>query len=336
MKIDIIHLENNNGIKISLCTLGARLHELFVPDKYGASEDIILGCENVQDYLDPNFKYFGTSVGPFANRIANGQFSIDGKQFHLNQNERSNCLHGGINAYESEIWNIINSNKQQTVFRLNTSDVYNGFPGKVTVDIKYELNDDNELIISYKATTDQKTHINLTHHSYFNLSGKHSNSAMSHELKINADSYLLVDELGIPTKQQNLNSDLSFDFREFKAIGRDIHNEHQQLELTGGYDHNYILNTQGSLEEIAAILRESSSGRQMHVYTTEPGLQFFSGNFDKTTTKGKNNQSYETRTGICLEPQGFPNAPNRPDFPSTLVEPGQEYQSVTKFIFSNY
>jgi aldose 1-epimerase len=239
-------------------------------------------------------------------------------------------LHGGKDAFHNSIWHIEHADQSSIRYSLFSPNGENGFPGTLKVSITYTLNDENKLQLDYSCTTDQTTHVNFTHHSYFNLSGGHSNHILNHQLYINSSEYLAIDNLGLPTNSVKVETDPVFDFRKFKAIGKDIDSNHQQLTMSGGYDHNFILQKQDA--PIAKLI-DPDSGRQLTLYSSEPGLQFFSGNFSRTIRNGKKNASYHKHAGLCLEPQHFPNTPNRPDFPSTLLMAGENFQSHTVFEF---
>ena len=322
-------ITSKQGIQVTLCNFGARVHSIICPDKHGQLDDIILGCESPKDYRLKDFQYFGATVGRYANRIANASFKADGKLFQLDQNENSNCLHGGNNAFNSKFWQIEHSDQSSIQYSLSSSDGDNGFPGTLKIMVTYTLNL-NRLHIKYTGISDKTTHLNLTNHSYFNLSGNHDRSILNHLLYINSDKYLSINDLGIPLSAVHLADDPVFDFRELKPLSDHINADHPQLKLAGGYDHNYIIKDQ---EQLIATLIDPDSGRQLNVYSSEPGLQFFSGNIEKTAAKGKNQISYDRHAGLCLEPQHFPDSPNRSDFPTTVLNPSEVYRSETIFEF---
>ena len=322
-------ITSEQGIQITLCNFGARVHAILCADSKGKFDDIILGCEFPKDYSQKDFQYFGATVGRYANRIANASFKIDGELFQLDQNDNSNCLHGGNYAFNSKFWQIEYSDQSSIQYSLLSYDGDNGFPGTLKLMVTYTLNR-NRLHINYTCASDRTTHLNLTHHSYFNLSGNHKKSILDHLLYINSNKYLSINDQGIPISAIHLDDDPVFDFRELKPISDHINTDHPQLKLVGGYDHNYIIKDQ---EEIIATLIDPDSGRQLNVYSSEPGLQFFSGNIQKTSAKGKNQISYDRHAGLCLEPQHFPDSPNRSDFPTTLLHANDVYRSETIFEF---
>lgn len=322
-------ISNDLGVEVTLCNFGARVHAILCPDRLGNIDDIVLGCESPEDYALDDFLYFGATVGRYANRIGGASFEINGKSFDLDQNENTNCLHGGHNGFHKKFWKIESADQSSVQYSLLSVDGENGFPGTVKIMLSYTLNA-NKLSIKYTGVSNQLTHINLTNHSYFNLSGNHNKNILNHLLYINSDKYLSINGIGIPLNEAHLDDDPSFDFREQKPVGTHISNDHVQLQIAGGYDHNYIIRDH---ESPAAVLIDPISGRQLMIYTSEPGIQFFSGNIEKTTAKGKNNVSYERHAGLCLEPQHYPDSPNNPEFPSTLLDVSEVYRSETIFEF---
>ena len=325
-------LQNEAGCKVILCNYGARIHELWVPDKNGKEQDIVLGCHNIKDYTLPDFAYFGATIGPYANRIANAQFLINNKRYTLSQNDGTNCLHGGRSGFHSVLWQVDFINDRSMAFIHQTKDGENGFPGPVHVRVLYNLDDNNTFSIQYEAYAEKATHINMTQHPYFNLSGSTNQTINNHFLRIQADSILTIDSNGIPIRPLSIKGEPIFDFRQGKQIGLHIDEAHPQLKIANGYDHTYILSSKG-VQDLAAEVYEPTSGIVMRLFTTEPGLQFFSGNFNTISNKGKDEKAYIPRSGFCLEPQHFPNSPNRQDFPSSLIKPGDMYQSTTRYEF---
>ncbi len=328
-------LSNKNGMKVEVINFGGIITSLTAPDRNGKYEDVVLGFTKPEGYFDGNPYYFGALIGRYGNRIANAKFTLEGKAYEIDKNDGPNSLHGGKEGFHTRFWNIevVKDAKFPTLKLSYTSaDGEEGYPGKLTTTVFYTLTDDNALEISYEAETDKPTVVNLTQHSYFNLSGNFTKTITDHELQINADHFLPVNETLIPTGEQKAVKGTPFDFTVSKPIGKDISADDDQLKKGKGYDHNWILNGKG-LRSIAKVYHQGT-GRLMEVFTDEPGVQFYSGNFldgkFDTKTGGKN----EFRTGFCLETQHFPDSPNQPSFPSTELKPGQKYQSKTIYKFS--
>ncbi|WP_126650603.1 aldose epimerase family protein [Chryseobacterium aureum] len=328
-------LTNKNGMKVEVINFGGIITSLTAPDRNGKYEDVVLGFTKPEGYFEGNPYYFGALIGRYGNRIANAKFSLEGKTYEIDKNDGPNSLHGGKEGFHTRFWNIeaVKDAKFPTLKLSYTSnDGEEGYPGKLTTTVFYTLTDDNALEISYEAETDKPTVVNLTQHSYFNLSGNFTKTITDHELLINADHFLPVNETLIPTGEQKDVKGTPFDFTAAKSIGKDLNAEDDQLKKGKGYDHNWILNGKG-LRSIAQVYHPAT-GRLMEVLTDEPGVQFYSGNFldgkFDTKTGGKN----EFRTGFCLETQHFPDSPNQPSFPSTELKPGQKYHSKTIYKFS--
>ncbi|KMQ59162.1 aldose epimerase [Chryseobacterium sp. BLS98] len=328
-------LTNKNGMKVEVINFGGIITSLTAPDRNGKYEDVVLGFTKPEGYFNGNPYYFGALIGRYGNRIANAKFSLEDKAYEIDKNDGPNSLHGGKEGFHTRFWNIeaVKDAKFPTLKLSYTSaDGEEGYPGKLTTTVFYTLTDDNALEISYEAETDKPTVVNLTQHSYFNLSGNFTKTITDHALQINADQFLPVNETLIPTGEQKAVKGTPFDFTVSKPIGKDISAEDDQLKKGKGYDHNWILNGKG-LRSIAKVYHQGT-GRLMEVFTDEPGVQFYSGNFldgkFDTKTGGKN----EFRTGFCLETQHFPDSPNQPSFPSTELKPGQKYQSKTIYKFS--
>ena len=334
--LNLYVLKNKNGVEAAFSNYGQRLVSLMVPDKNGKIEDIVLGYSSLDKY-QTNSGYFGATIGRYGNRIAKGKFEIDGVTYELAQNNNGNHLHGGVKGFESVVW-VVDSVSQNFIrFKRTSPDMEEGYPGNLNVTVEYTLNDYNELRIEYFADTDKKTHVNLTHHSFFNLKGEGKGTVNEHILQINSPSITAVDEGLIPTGQLMLVKDTPFDFNAPKTIQSGLDKEHEQLTRGRGYDHNFILDQNIKNEEglyIAAKVKEPKSGRVMEVFTNEPGVQFYGGNFLDGKTIGKNGGIYEFRGALCLETQHFPDSPNQKNFPSTLLEPGQEYKSICVYKFS--
>lgn len=279
--------------------------------------------------------FFGALIGRFGNRIANGKFTLDGQEYTLAQNDGQNHLHGGEKGFDKVIWTVEEAGPKMLKLSYVSEDMEEGYPGNLETIVTYTLNDDNSLDVDYEATTDKKTVVNLTQHAYFNLSGDFSESILDHEIKINADQYLPVTENLIPTGELQDVENTPFDFREPKQVGEEIDASNEQLKRAGGYDHNWVLNEQDNGMRFAASAHHPESGRFMEVHTTEPGIQFYSGNFlDGTLPLQYGDGNYEKRSGFCLETQHYPDSPNQENFPSVVLEPGQTYTSKTSFKFS--
>jgi aldose 1-epimerase len=334
--VNLYVLKNKNGIEVAFSNYGQRLVSLMVPDKNGKMEDIVLGYSSLDKY-QKNSGYFGSVIGRYGNRIAKGKFEIDGVTYELAQNNNGNHLHGGEKGFESVVWDVDSVSQNFIRFKRTSPDMEEGYPGNLNVTVDYTLNDDNELRIEYFATTDKKTHVNLTHHSFFNLKGEGNGSINNHILQINAQSITPVDKGLIPTGELMIVTDTPFDFNSPKTIQSGLDQEHVQLTLGNGFDHNFVLdqakmNSEGLI--VAAKVSEPESGRIMEVFTSEPGVQFYGGNFMDGKTIGKNGGSYDFRGAICLETQHFPDSPNKKNFPSTLLEPGKEYSSICIYKFT--
>lgn len=328
-------LKNAKGATAYLTNFGARLVGLVVPNKDGAMTDVVLGFSKASLYNNPEEPYFGPIVGPFGNRIANGKFSIDGEQYTTPTNNGKNTLHGGFKGLHFANWEAKQTDGKSVVFSHTLSDSYEGFPGNIKIEVTYSLSDNDELTIAYHATTDKKTVINLTNHAYFNLNGEGSGSILNHQLTLFADQMTPVDSTLIPTGAISSVKGTPFDFTSAKSIGKDIEVANEQLTFGKGYDHNFVLNgTKVDGLNHAARVVGDQSGIVMDIYTEEPGIQFYSGNFmaEKVTLKNGNKDSF--RTGFCLEPQHFPDSPNQPSFPSTILNPGDSYSTKSVYKFS--
>lgn len=328
-------LSNGNGIELTFTNYGQRIISLFTPDKDGNFADIVLGYATLEDFKNKR-NYYGSIIGRYGNRIANGQFAIDGTTYTLAKNNGENHLHGGIKGFESVVWNVDELTQNSIVFSRTSPDMEEGYPGNLHVKVKYTLNDDNELKIKYEATTDKKTVVNLTHHSFFNLKGEGNGDITDHIVTINADGYTPVDDGLIPTGKIDKVANTPFDFNTPKTIGRDIDANFEQLKKGNGYDHNYVLNdapVNGEGLVWAAKVVEPKSGRTMEVYTDEPGVQFYTGNFMNGSDIGKSGKPYPFRGSFCFETQHFPDSPNKPEFPSTLLSPGETYRSTCVYTF---
>lgn len=335
--VDIYTITNTHGVEIKAITYGGIITSLKVPDRAGTLGDVVLGFATLAGYVnDPPPPYFGAIIGRYGNRIGKAQFTLDGKTYKLAANNGPNHLHGGNKGFDKVVWAAepLKTAEGAGVALTRTSpDGEEGYPGNLKVRVTYTLTDKNELIVDYHATTDKATPVNLTHHSYFNLAGEGSGDILGHELTIDADRYTPVDDTLIPTGQLAPVRGTPFDFRKATAIGARIDNNDPQLKNGKGYDHNWVLNRTGAGLQHAAHVVEPKTGRTLDIATTEPGIQFYSGNFLDGTITGRGGHMYKHRTGFCLETQHFPDSPNKPSFPSTTLKPGQEYSTKTVFTF---
>lgn len=323
-------LTNPNGMQVRILNYGGTVTNILVPDKNKTMGDVVLGFDSLAGYLQAGNPYFGCLVGRYGNRIAKGKFSIDGQTYQLTLNNNGNTLHGGVQGLNKVIWKATKQAGDSSLLLTYTSkDGDQGFPGNLSVEVVYTLTADNALQISYAATTDKATPVNLTNHCYFNLSGGKENTILNHEVMIQADQYTAVDTLLIPTGQLPSVKGTPFDFTVAKAIGKEM------SAVKGGYDHNWVLNRKGNGLEKIATAYDAGSGRLMEVFTTEPGLQFYTGNFLDGTLQGtKGNTIYPQHAAFCMETQHFPDGPNQPSFPNTILKPGEKYSSVTRYQFS--
>jgi len=334
--VEIFTLKNAHGMEVRAMTYGGIITSLRVPDRDGRFDDVVLGYDNLDGYIENNSPYFGAIVGRYGNRIANGQFTLDGNLYRLARNNGPNHLHGGNKGFNQVLWKgevFRNAEGAGVVFRYTSVDGEEGYPGRLVAEVTYRLNDQDQLIVEYSAKSDKPTPVNLTQHTYFNLTGG-VRDVLDHELKIDANRYTPVDATLIPTGSLAPVAGTPFDFTQPTKIGARIEEEDEQLRNGKGYDHNFVLNRSDSGLVHAARVAEPTSGRVLDVWTTEPGLQFYSGNFLDGTIVGKSGTVYRQRYGFCLETQHFPDSPNRAEFPSTILRPGEEYRSRTVFAFS--
>jgi aldose 1-epimerase len=338
-QVEAITLSNSHGVSARILSLGGTLQSLVVPDRAGKGTDVVLGYDDAQSYADQT-AHFGASVGRYANRIANGQFSIDGQQYQLAKNDGPNALHGGIKGFEKQLWTISNVKSGPTASVTLTyvsPDGEEGYPGTMSTTLTYSLNEKNELSIEFKATTNKPTVINLTNHSYFNLAGEGSNrSVLQQTLTIPADTYTPVNDTLIPTGEFRPVAGTPFDFRTPHVIGERIRDgRERQLLITKGYDHNFVVTKAPTASpHLVARLEDSASGRVMEVSSNQPGVQFYTGNFLDGTTVGKKGHIYRQGDGLCLEPQVFPDTPNQPGLGSARLDPGQTYDHKIVYTFS--
>lgn len=331
---DLFVLENSRGIKAAITNYGARLVSLLVPDQEEMLIDVVVGFDEVEGFKNSSEPYYGATIGRYANRIANGKLILDGREYKLATNNGPNHLHGGIKGFQDVVWEAEQLSKQSLLLLYKAKDGEEGYPGNVAVELVYTLTEDNELSITFKAVTDHTTIINLTNHSYFNLNGQGSGSIEKHLLQINADYYTPIDETSIPSGILEPVSDSPFDFRKWRTIGERINDDHIQIQNGQGYDHNFVLNkTAGEKLSFAASAVGDKTGIVMDVFTQEPGIQLYSGNFMKGDNKIKGGFKDEKRNAFCLETQHFPDSPNKPSFPSTILQPEDVYQTETVFRF---
>jgi len=320
-------LKNKNGMIVKIMNYGGTVCSILFPDKDGKVEDMVLGYKDFEGYLSENNPYFGSLVGRYANRIANGQFKLNGNEYNLAKNNGPNHLHGGVKAFDKLVWQ---AKERATTLELEyfSKDGEEGYPGNLKVKVVYSLTQENELKINYEAETNAETHVNLTNHSYFNLCGNAKRNVLEHEVKIMANAYTPVTEALIPTGELTEVDGTALNFKEFKKIGEEIG------QVDGGYDHNYVLNPSKTFCKKIAEVKENESGRMLEVYTSEPGVQFYTPNFQDGSIVGKEGAPYNSYLAFCLETQHFPDSPNQPDFPSTLLKPGNTYKQETIYKFS--
>lgn len=335
--IEIYTLTNPNNVELKVTNYGCIVTSFKLPDKKGELADVVLGYDNLEGYISKS-PYFGSIVGRYGNRIDQAKFSLDGQEYNLVVNDGTNCLHGGLKGFDKVIWGAQAFTAQDSAgikFTYLSKDGEQGFPGNLNITVVYALTKDNSFHIDYRATTDKPTVVNLTHHTYWNFAGEGSGDILQHELMLNANSYTPVNNILIPTGDITLVEDSPMDFRIPTAIGDRINSDYEQLKLAGGYDHNWILNkaVEGELS-LAATAYEPNSGHFMEILTTEPAIQFYSGNFLDGTIVGKSGKAYNHRNGFCLETQHYPDSPNKPDFPSVILRPGEVYKTTTIHKFS--
>jgi aldose 1-epimerase len=334
--VELFTLTNAKGLEVRVISYGGTIVSLRVPDRQGRLDDVVLGHDALLGYLAAS-RFFGSAIGRYGNRIAKGRFALDGQTYALATNNGPNHLHGGRQGFDKVVWRAEPLEEKDgvgVVLRYTSPDAEEGYPGTLSARVTYTLNDKDELVFDYFATTDKPTVVNLTQHSYFNLAGDGKRDILGHELQIDADRYTPVDATLIPTGALAPVEGTPFDFRKPTAIGARIEQKDEQLAHGKGYDHNFVLNRKGPGLVKVARLADPGTGRVMEIATTEPGLQFYSGNFLDGTAKGKAGRVYQHRYGLCLETQHYPDSPNQPSFPSTTLRPGQEYRSKTVLAFS--
>jgi len=332
--VTLYTLHNKSGAEVSICNYGGLVTSLKVPDRNGNYGDVVLGFDNLADYIKDS-PYFGALIGRYGNRIAKGKFTLDGTTYNLATNNGPNALHGGLKGFDKVIWKarpFQSESGPSLELTYLSKDGEEGYPGNLSTKAVYTLTDDNALKLEYTATSDKDTVVNLTHHSYFNLAGK--GTILDHVLMINADKYTPVDSTLIPTGELQPVDGTPFDFRTPTAIGARIGQDNEQLKFGNGYDHNWVINDNTGAIRLMARVYEPTSGRVLEVLSSEPGLQFYTGNFLDGTLKGKGGWIYQFRNAFCMEPQHFPDSPNQPNFPSVVLKPGTVYHNTIIYRFS--
>lgn len=337
--VSLYTLSNHKGAQIQITNYGGIIVSIKVPDKAGKIEDVTLGFDSLEGYLSETYlkenPYFGAIIGRYANRIAKGRFSLEGHTYKLAQNNGENHLHGGRRGFDKVVWQAQTFQREQEaglVLQYTSPDGEEGYPGALSVTVVYTFNSENELKMEYKASTTKTTVLNLTNHAYFNLTGN-KRDILEHRLMIQADAFVETDQASIPTGKLQEVAGTPFDFRETATIGKSIQEEHQQLLWGIGYDHTWVLGKKGDMK-LAARLEDPQSGRTLEVLTTEPGVQLYTGNYLNGKLQGKGGVAYAHRWGLCLETQHYPDSPNQPHFPSTILKPGEVYESATVYKFS--
>lgn len=331
--VKLYTLKNAAGMEVCVTNFGGRIVSVMVPDRNGEMKDVVLGFDSIADYQHIPSD-FGASIGRYANRINQGVIVLDGETIQLPQNNFGHCLHGGPQGWQYQVYEAAQTNDSTLVLTLKSPDGDANFPGNVTAIVTYALTADNAIDIRYEATTDKKTVINMTNHSYFNLSGHPTNPATDHVLYVNADSITPVDNTFMTTGEMAAVAGTPFDFTTPKTIAPDVTNfDNEQVKFGNGFDHNWVLNTRGDIHQVAAKLTSPASGITLEVYTDEPGIQVYTGNFLDGTVKGKKGITYPQRASVCLETQHYPDSPNKPQWPSVVLEPGQTYRSHCIFKF---
>jgi aldose 1-epimerase len=331
--VKLYTLKNSNGMEVCITNFGARIVSIMVPDKNGEMTDVVLGFDNIEDYIQVPSD-FGATIGRYANRIGQGKIEIDGKEIQLPQNNYGHCLHGGPTGWQYQVYEVESVTPNSVKLVMNSPDGDNNFPGNMKAIVTYTLTDEDKLDITYEATCDKPSIINMTNHTYFNLNGNPSKNIENVLLSINADTFTPTDTTFMTTGEILPVEGTPMDFRTPKAVGKDINADYAQTQGALGYDHNWILNTKGDINTPCAVAESPETGIVLTVYTDEPGIQFYSGNFLDGSVTGKNGVVYNKRAGLCLETQHYPDSPNKKDWPSVVLRPGEVYHSHTIFGFS--
>jgi aldose 1-epimerase len=334
--VEIYTLKNSKGAETRIITYGGAVVSLKMPDKNGKTADVVLGYDSIGDY-EKNQSYIGALIGRYGNRIGKGRFTLDGKEYVLAKNNGENHLHGGLKGFDKVVWaasGFVDQAGANLLLGYVSEDGEEGYPGRLMVRVIYTLTENNELKVSYEASTNKNTVVNLTQHAYFNLAGAGTGDILNHQLTLYADRFTPTDDGSIPTGELRSVKGTPFDFTIATAIGARINQTDEQLKFGNGYDHNWVLNKSDNSLTHAATVYEPTTGRVMDVYTTERGLQFYSGNYLDGAIKGKSGRSYPRRTGFCLEAQDFPDSPNKPNFPSTVLKAGETYSQTTVYKFT--
>lgn len=334
--VDIYTLRNRNAVEARIMTYGGILVSLKVPGREQRLDDVVLGFNDLDQYLTKNDPYMGAIIGRYGNRIAKGRFTLNGVEYKLAANNGENHLHGGIKGFDKVVWtgkSMTTAAGPAVVLTYLSKDGEEGYPGNLRVTVVYTLTNKNELKIDYSATTDKDTVINFTHHSYFNLAGEGSGDILDHLVKINANRFIPTDAGSIPTGEIRPVANTPFDFLKDTAIGARINQDDEQLKFGNGYDHTWVINGRPGVMRLAATASEITSGRTMEVWTTEPGMQFYTGNFLNGSIDGKSGKPYQRRSGFCFETQHYPDSPNQPRFPTTRLRKGAVYRSSTIYKF---
>ena len=332
-KTDLFVLRNDKGMEVCVTNFGGRIVSVMVPDRNGVMRDVVLGFDNIGDYRTVPTD-FGATIGRYANRINQGRFTLDGTEYQLPQNNYGHCLHGGPRGFQYRVFDAVQKSDRELELAYTAKDGEEGFPGNFNCRVTMTLTDDNAIDIRYEAETDKATVVNMTNHSYFNLDGDPSKDNSDWLLTVNADSYTLVDSTFMTTGEIAPVMDTPMDFRAPTPIGERIGQDFEQLKNGNGIDHNWVLNTRGNIAEACASLESPATGIRLDVYTTEPGIQVYCGNFLDGTVKGKNGIPYGFRAAVCLETQKYPDTPNKPEWPSAVLRPGEKYESRCIYRFS--
>ncbi|HWZ36667.1 MAG TPA: aldose epimerase family protein [Mucilaginibacter sp.] len=331
-QVELYYLKNNKGMQVLVSNYGAHLIGAWLPDRQGNLTSVILGFDNI-NALAPHKGFYGSTVGRYANRIANGKFTLEGQEYSLAINNGPNSLHGGIENFSIKVWDAKQINDNTVELEYFSEHMEEGYPGNLTIKVKYTLTDDNEIIIGYEATTDKTTVINLTNHAYFNLNGEGNGDILDHTIQIMADNYTPTDETAIPTGEIASVKDTPLDFTQSERIGKGINADHSQIKIGFGYDHNYVLNPHDMQTPVAVVIGDLT-GIKMEVFTDQPGMQFYTGNYLSEVNTLRGGIKAKPRTGFALETQHFPDSPNKPQFPSTVLKPGEVFNTTTIYKLS--